>query len=320
MKASSSNQNYYVGIGWFLLSLVFSISLDVVQKYLGQNIPCVQITFMRFLFGTISLLPFMLYYGKSSFYTSRPSVHIFRGAMLFGGIALWCYGLKVVPLSMVTTVSFTIPLFTLPLAVVFLKEKVGVVRWTATLIGFIGILLVFNPTASEFNPSSLWLVAAALMFAGLDVINKRFIVKESMLAMLFYTALITMFLGVVPAFMVWVMPTFSQLCLLFLLGCGANLILFCLLKAFQRVEASAVAPFRYVEFILSSLCGFLLFHEAPTTATYWGLLIIIPSALYVIYAETHQRKTSIKVSSNEKANEETAAGKMLSSAEKSQSE
>lgn len=281
--------NFRLGVIWFILSLVVSIGNDVIQKHLGTNLPPEQVTFLRFCFASVALIPFMAYFGKKSFTTSRPLLHAARGALLFGGIALWCFSLNIVKLPVVTTFSFTIPLFTLVLAKIFLKENVTWQRWLATLAGFAGIAFVLDPGTSSFEPASLWIILAAVCFASLDVLNKRFVIQETMLSMLFYGGLATALIAAYPAYAVWVAPSLEQLALLALLGCGANLILFCLLKAFAQADASALAPFRYTELILSALAAYLLWNETLNVAFFVGVAIIIPTSMFVIYAEKNTK-------------------------------
>ncbi len=290
VNLASKRAVFFVSVAWFILSLVVSVSNDVLSKGLGSTMPAVQVAFFRFLFSTITLLPFMLYYGRSSFATQRPMVHVLRGSLLFFGITLWCYGLTVVPIAAATVINFTIPLFTLFLAALFLKERVGWNRWFATIVGFIGIYIVLSPGSVNFHSWSLMLLISSFMFAALDVINKKFVVKEGMLSMLFYSALITTILGIIPAWYVWQAPTLHDLMLLFALGAGANLILFLLLKAFSLVDASALVPFRYLEFIMSSIAGYLFFAEYPANEILLGAFVIIPASFFVAYVEARKQK------------------------------
>lgn len=280
---------YIQGITWFILSLAISVLNDVIAKYTGDNLPGIQVAFLRFTFSVITLLPFMFYYGKSSFNTERPSLHIIRGALLFVGITLWCYGLRVVPLASATVINFTIPFFVLFLASIFLKEKVGLMRWFATIVGFIGIYIVLDPNSSSFHMHSLILLISALMFASLDVINKKYVIKETMLSMLFYSALATTVMSMPFALYKWVTPSIQELGLLFVLGGGANLILFMLLKAFALVDASAAAPFRYVELFLSVLLGYYFFNEVLVSSFWLGAVIIVSSSFFVGYMESRRQ-------------------------------
>jgi len=283
--SNSANSKYVVGISWFILSLVVSNFNDVLAKHLGTDIHFAQTTFCRCFFGALSLIPFMMYYGRSSFATKRPVLHVIRGALLYFGISIWILGLNYVPITTATIMTFTIPLFILIMAPVFLGERVSKALWAATIIGFIGVVIVFNPGDQSFKPISMILLLSSLMFASLDILNKKFVVKESMLSMLFYSAIVTTILGAYPAYKFWGDVTSSQLLPLFVLGAGSNLILYCLLKGFELVNASAVAPYRYLELVISAFVGYIIFSEVPQMATYIGTLIIIPCTLYVASAQ-----------------------------------
>jgi S-adenosylmethionine uptake transporter len=207
--------------------------------------------------------------------------------MLVSAIALYCISLDKLPLSTVIAVNFTIPIFTLLLAYIFLKERIGKAELLATLACFVGICIVSEPTNLDFASYAIAiLVFSSIIFAGLDVINKKFVVKEGILTMLFYTAIVTLALIAVPAWIYWGEVKRTDWIFFVLLGCGANLLLYCILKAFERVEVSAIAPFRYIEFILSAVVGFLFFDEIPPWGTTLGACIIIPSTLYIILAES----------------------------------
>uniref|UniRef100_A0A7S0R3B2 EamA domain-containing protein n=1 Tax=Pyramimonas obovata TaxID=1411642 RepID=A0A7S0R3B2_9CHLO len=281
---------FLVGVMWFFAHQLIGVGNDVIMKYTGQNLAVAQVVFLRFLFATISMIPVMLASGMDSFKTDRIPLHIARSALLAGGIFMYCKGLTIAPIAMVTTLNFTIPLFTLVLAAFVLKEKVDATRWIGTLVGFAGVTVVVQPGAATFNPMYLIILVSAFMFASLDVLNKVFVGKESFWAMIFYTALFTTIICAIPAMGVWVAPTQMQLILLAILGGGANLLLYCLLKSFSLVDASALAPFRYVELIWSAAVGLLVFGEVPAMSTLYGALIIIPSTLYVVWAENRKAK------------------------------
>jgi len=134
-------------------------------------------------------------------------------------------------------------------------------------------------------------VASAVMFATLDIINKKLLTEdETLLSMLFYSAMGTAILGLIPALLTWETPTYHELFFLLLLGGGGSLLLFCLLKAFAATDVSALAPFKYFELILSGIFGLIIFHEFPTVSTLLGAAIIIPSTLYIAIFETRQQR------------------------------
>lgn len=281
MERSVINKNI-TGIFWFVVSLLISSGNDIITKYLSSNLSVYQVVFLRFLFGTLVLIPFMLH-KRDSFKTKVLGIQFIRGVLLFGGMLLWCKGLTLVKVSTATVVNFTIPIFVLILAAILLKETFNLVRFMATVFSLIGIVVVLGPASSDFNVLSMLLVISALMFASLDVINKKFISNEGMLVMLFYSSFFTMLLSAIPAYITWVMPSKSDFILFVILGIGANLILYCLLKSFEVVEASFVAPYRYLEFIFSAVMGYMFFAEIPDKATLYGAIVIVISTLIVVY-------------------------------------
>ncbi|MCX4079087.1 DMT family transporter [Rickettsia rhipicephali] len=278
-------KTYLTGIGWFLLSLVSSSANDVMSKYLGTRLHSFEVAFFRFFFSSIVLLPFVVYYGKNTLKTSRPFVHILRGLLLFFGMTSWTYGLTIVPVTTATVVSFSIPLFTLILAVFFLNENIIWPRWVVTVVGFIGLVVTLKPHAEDFNPEILYFVLAAISFAMLDIINKKFVIKESMISMLFYSAIVTAIVSLPVASQYWLTPSSFELALLFVLGSSGSLILFFLLKAFSMVDATATAPYRYLELVISAIAAYFIFNEFPDKSTLHGAVIIIPTTLFIIYSE-----------------------------------
>lgn len=286
-----NSKGFLQGIFWMVFVCIISNTNDILIKCVGGRLSGLEVAFFRFLFSALWLLPFMLARGKGSFHTQYPRVHFVRSLLLVLAMAPWCYGVASLPLTLATTISFTTPFFILPMAKLFLKEHVGWQRWAATLIGFGGILISVNPSGDAFNPMAFALVASTIMFASLDIINKKLLTEdESLLSMLFFSALGTAVLGLVPALLTWETPTLQELGFLALLGGGGSLILFCLLKAFAATEVSALQPFRYVELILSAIFGFIIFQEFPATSTLLGALVIVPSTLYIVFYETRQQK------------------------------
>lgn len=288
----ANSKGFFQGVFWMIMVCIISNTNDILVKFVGSRLSGSEVAFFRFFFSTLVLFPFMLVRGKGSFVTQYPKVHFVRSLLLVLAVAPWCYGISYFPLSLATTISFTTPFFVLPLAKIFLKEHVGLHRCVATLFGFLGIAVSLNFSSGDFNPMILTLVISTVMFASLDIINKKLLYDENLLSMLFYSALGTTLLGLIPALLTWETPTLQELGFLVLLGAGGSLILFCLLKAYAATEVSALQPFRYIELILSAVFGFVIFHEFPTNETILGALIIIPSILYIVFYETrHKKKT-----------------------------
>jgi len=285
-----TQKGYLQGAFWAIMITLSSSLNDVFIKFLGERLQVQEIVFFRFLFSTLVLLPFMLPKGAKYFKTSKPGLHLSRG--LIGAIALGlaAWGVTKLPLSTVATLGFTQPLFFLPLAVLFLKEHLDWQRVVATIIGFIGVAIIINPTDGVFNAYILIPIAATIMFAILDVYAKKMVAHDSKWTLMFYFGLATTILGAIPAFLVWQVPTVEELFFLFLLGVGANLIQVCLYMAFSATDAVALSPFKYTELIFASFFGFVFFGQLPAWQILIGAGFIIAGTMSITIHETSKDK------------------------------
>ncbi len=282
------NTSYMKGIAWFVASLIISNMNDAAAKLLVGNMNPMQVSSLRFFWSIISLLPPIFYYGASCLKTQSILIHVIRGSLFYVAISMWIWGVGIVPLSTVTTISFTVPIFVLILAPKFLKETVDKPLWISTIICLFGTMLALEPFKDNFKILSLILLASSFMFASLDVINKKYIVKEGMIPMLFYSAIVSFLCSIPGAAAVWISPSYTDLLILGLLGLGSNAILYCILAAFKHIGASALSPYRYLELILSLSVGYIYFNETPTLINCIGSLIIVLSTLYIAM---HQAKS-----------------------------
>jgi S-adenosylmethionine uptake transporter len=294
MASYTPHQRYCYGIVWFIFAMTISCCGDVLMKYLGVRLHPLEVTFFRFAFSALTLLP-VLCMRPAAFYTKRLPLHAARGIAFYVAITCWCIALTVVPVTTATTILFTMPMWVLLMAHLFLKEAIGWSRLLATVGGFVGIVFVMEPTAlNSFPIKGLLLLLATFIFSGLDIVNKYYVEKESMLSMLFYSAAATTLVAAIPASFYWQIPNSKEFWLLLLLGIAANLMLYCILKAFSFVEASAVSPYRYVELIISGIMGYLVFGDIPTLWMLTGAAIIIPCMFFILWYETkHLAKQEI---------------------------
>lgn len=289
---TNMNNRYPFAAFLFFAHIIIGVINDAISKKLGSNIPSYEIVFLRFAFSALSLLPILLL--NKSYKTKHLSLHITRGLLLFSGITIWCICLQHVPMITTSLIGFTIPIFFLILAYFFLDEKIGK-RWIISVIGFVGVIVALDVHNINFNPKSLLLIIGALSFAGLDIINKKYISKESTINMLFYSSFFTaIFSFGAVLYYGWVSPSLEQIILCMVLGIGANLLLWALLKSFSYADASALLPLRYSELIIAALFGYLFFEELPTKSIYWGALIIIPCNIFLIYIENKKNKSIAK--------------------------
>lgn len=276
-------RNNIIAISWFILSLFISVTNDATTKFLNGSTSAVVVSFWRFVFSTIVLLPIVFVFGLKSIKTSKIYYHALRGFLLAIAISLWAYGIKFVPISTVTLMSFTIPMFTVIMACVFLRERVSFSTIIATTIGFIGSIIALSPKSIAFSWNATIFLVASIFFATLDILNKKLInERENILPMMFFSNLFSaIFTVFIPGAIHSVFEiTVKELSILIVLGIGANLILFCIIKAFEKANAAFLAPIRYLELIISTIIGFIFFEEnLSINIVIGGSLVILSSIL-----------------------------------------
>ncbi len=289
-KRWAMSPGYFQGVFWALMTALVAVLNDVITKFVGTRLDGLEISFFRFFFSMMTVLPFMLTKGAADFKTTRPMLHLVRALLGVAAIGLYIYSLILLPLAEVVVFSFTQPLFFLPVALIFLGEKVPLRRWIAAGIGFVGICILIRPGTPSFNPYTVVPMISALMFAILDMLAKKMVIKESTKTLLFYFALGTTVASLGPALWVWKSPTGLELFWMFCLGAGANLIQVCLFKALSATQASRIAPFRYTELLFSIIFGYVFFNEIPSGYVLGGAALIIASTVTLAHLEARREK------------------------------
>jgi drug/metabolite transporter (DMT)-like permease len=280
------------GALWMIAAgLGFSV-MAVGIKLLGDRLDSFQIAFFRVVIGFLAILPFVAGTPLAQLKSRHLGVHFVRGVL--GLTAMYCsyYAIARMPLADYTALSFTKPLFATLLAVVVLGEIVRWRRWTATAVGFAGVLLMVRPGAGAFEPAALAALADAFSIAFLVTLVKRLPPRETPLGMLFYFGIFATALSVGPAVYVWRWPTAYEWALLLGVGILGALAQSFWIRAFRAGEASVVAPFDYLRLPLAAVIGVVAFAELPTPWTYVGAGVIVVSTLYIAHREAQLRRAS----------------------------
>lgn len=272
------------GAVWVLLSAFLFTGMSTLVKLLGGRLPSIEIAFFRNLTGLVFMLPFLLNAGGDTFKTSRPVFHLFRG--ICGSSAMMCgfYALVHLPLADANAISFARALFLVPMAFFFLSERVGVRRIAATVVGFVGVLMIVRPSGS-MEAASVVAVVGAMLVSGAVVCVKILSRTDGPGTLLFYSAVIGLFITTVPAILVWQWPSANDFWLLMAMGLFGVAAQTCFLKAYSVGEVTALAPFDYLRLILAGAVGFFVFADIPDLMTILGAMLIVISTLYITLRE-----------------------------------
>jgi drug/metabolite transporter (DMT)-like permease len=277
----------------FMCAGVFCLALgDAIAKWLGEVHSPLQIIFFRTLVSLplIALLA-RLGGGLSKLRTRRPFVHLVRGLIYTGTMGFFVLGLTLLPLAEATAIAFVAPLFVTLLSVPFLGERIDLPVVAASLVGFVGVLIVVRPGGAAFHPGSLVMIAAAAFYALLMLTSRLWGGREHLWAMVFYMTLVPLVVTTISLPWVWQTPRpWHWLGFLGagIVGVGATA---CLTMAFRHAPAAIAAPFDYTAMLWAVLLGWWFWGEMPDAWVYVGSVLIIGSGLAIAY---HDRRTTLK--------------------------
>lgn len=256
---------------------------DTIAKLLTDDFHPVQIIWFRqsgLLFGVFILLGI---HGFSILKTARLKLQLSRGVLVVCSSLLFVFAVTYAPIADATAASFVAPFFVTILGATLLKEQVGLRRWSAVVIGFIGALIIIRPGMSVIHPAVMLVVIAAALFSARQIIGRLLSDTDKTKTTIAYTALSASFVISLPLPFVWIMPSTAKLWgLLLLLGALTAVAEVLIIRALEVAEAAAVAPIHYTIIIWATLYGYLVFDQLPDTWTVLGTLIIVLAGFYTL--------------------------------------
>ena len=266
--------------------------MDAIAKYLSSELSFFQITWARYFFTVFFTFPFMFLFFKNQLkWTKNPKLQFYRGLSLFLANICFFYSISIISMAKALTLAFVAPLITTSLSPFFLGEKVGLRRWSAVIIGFLGILVVIRPGFIEFNFASIAAVGTGCFYGIYLIITRKLHSTDSPLLTLLLTGVVGTIIASFAVPIVWINPTVVQWSWLALMGIIACLGHILLIYSLQYADASKLAPFGYFEIVPNIVLGYYLFNDFLDYWSFLGLFIIISSGLYII-----RREYSIKYS------------------------
>lgn len=273
------------GAVWITLAGLLFTVMSAMVKSLGTRLDSLQIGFFRCAFGLLAVLPFMLRAGPAAFRTHRPLLHLWRGLLGTAAMFAGFYSITHLPLADATAIGFASSLFMIVLAVLFLGETVRWRRWTATVVGLLGVLVMVGPGGHGLSPAMAAALFGTVCVATVSVVIKKLSSTESPMTIVFSFGVVSTAASAVPAALVWQAPTAAELVVLVLIGIVGTVAQSCGIRGFRAGEATAVAPFDYSRLLFAGALGYLLFGDVPTPQTLLGAALIVGSTLYIARRE-----------------------------------
>ncbi|AYG68185.1 MULTISPECIES: DMT family transporter [unclassified Rhizobium] len=299
--AVSAQQNPLRGMTIMASAMILLPTMDAIAKYMAsfEGMSPGQVTFYRFFFQIVCMLPLLVTTtGRSAFSAKRPWMNLLRGALHGAASLLFFAAVKYMPLADVFAIYFVEPFMLTALSALFLGDKVGWRRWLAIVIGFVGAMIVIQPSFEIFGLKALLPVACAFLFALYLFMNRAVGEADSPLTMQVMAGVggtlfmaFVLFAGAsagIGDFEPSLPASALGLVLLLILGSISGYAHMLVVRAFRLAPLSLLAPFQYFEIISATVLGYAIFGDFPNLSKWIGIAIIVSSGLFIIWRERAQ--------------------------------
>ncbi len=273
------------GIVCYCVGMFFETAMDACSKWISTSYPMSQILFFRSLFA---LLPISLLIILSKDQWSSPGnikLQILRAISSALVFVFFVYSLRTMPLVNSVTLFFTTPFFMLLLSTFIFKEKIHINQWLAIACGFLGAIIIINPSLTNFDLITLFPIAAAFCCALFIIFSKLLSSEATTIATVFYGTIIVIIISSFWLPFTWVTIKSSDLIVFVMIGIFGGLATFFITLSVNYASVSTIAPFEYTALIWSVIFGLIIWGDIPTLAVIVGLIIISLSGLSIIYQE-----------------------------------
>ena len=258
---------------------------NAMIRVASEDIHTFEIVFFRNLFGLAAMLPLLAKSGPSMLRVSCPGALLTMSICHLAGMVCYFLAIAYLPLADVIALSFSKPLFVTLGAALILAELVKARRWSAVLIGFLGVLIVLRPGADVISPFALVVLAGTIMGAATSLMIKRLTGIESVSAIVWYQALFATTLSLPLCLLHWRMPDASEWMLLVVIGALGTVSWLTATRALALIDASAAAPFEFLRLPFAALIAYFMFAEIPKLTTWLGGAVIFAAAIYIARRE-----------------------------------
>jgi len=280
-----------LGIFYSVASTLLFSGVNALVKWEVAIYPVGEVAFFRSFFALIPCYLIILpRTGLAVLRTERRRDHLTRALSQLCSMMSIFLAFQLMPLAGVIAISFSAPLFTTLLSIVVLKEKVGIHRWSALVVGFLGVLFITKPGAGTLQSGALFALANAVLISTVAIAIRRMSVTESTETLTIYQlTLITLFTAMLLPFG-FAVPTWRDTLFMAAAGIANGVAQYWWTKSLHLAPPSAVVPFNYLALVWASVLGFLVWGDAPTRDLLIGAAVVIGSGLYILWRETIRQR------------------------------
>ncbi len=284
-------ENAVRGALWMTGASVMIAMSAICVRQLSGDFSSFQLVFFRTGIGILLLSPWMIRMGRrGTLRTTRLSLYVFRTALSYTGMVCVFYGIAHIPIGDVYALLFLVPLITVVLAVLLLKEQAGVHAWIACVVGFCGALVILRPGIIEISAAAGAVMYTAIAYAATNICIKSLSRTDTPVQITIFGYCLALPLSAVPALFVWQTPGWQDVPWILALGACQTLGGLCHARSVHAADARVVQPFNFLRLPVSVVLAWFLFAELPSPWTWLGAAMIFASSYYVLHRESAKRR------------------------------
>lgn len=276
------------------ISSFCAVLMSVFLKLAQSDANVYTVGFLRFFFGFLIILPFVL---SSRFYiykTNNFKFHLSRSIINVPMMILGFSALMYIPLEQIKAIGFLSPIIVVILSVIILKERIYIIRILALLIGFIGVLIILRPGLIEINIGAYMVLLSGLLWSTVIIITKFMSKEDSPMTILTYQYTLVSLFTLPLAVLFWTNPTFNVFFYSILAAITGTILHLCINHSYRLADLSVIQPVWFTQLIFASIFGFSIFGEIPDGWTWAGGILVFSSVLIITYRENYLKKDIAK--------------------------
>jgi drug/metabolite transporter (DMT)-like permease len=270
------------GALWMALGSTCYVISGSLARELGPVYSAFELTFIRAVIAVAIVAPMLMRAGRGVFRAQSHGLHVLNGIFTYAAVLCWFYAAARIPVEEFFALQFTTPLFTIALAMVILRQKVGAGHWFATFAGFAGVLIVLRPGLVEVSLGALATLASSFGYAGANTLIKLLSRHQRPMMIVFYVNLLMVPLSLPMALVEWRTPAWADWPLIVGMSVFSTIAFLAVARAIALTDARVVQPVNFIRLPLAAAIGFFFFNEAPDLWTWAGALVIFGCAYYVV--------------------------------------
>ncbi len=283
------NNNQFA-IFLIIISIIFGTLMGTFIKLAQEELNVFTTGFLRFFFGFLIIIPYILKTKFEVFSTKNLKIHILRSALNLPAMLLGFAALAMLPLEKMTAIHFIVPIIVTILAVIFLKEKIYLYRSIALLMGFLGMLIILRPGIIDISIGIYMALISSLIWSVVIILTKKVSKDDSAITILSHQYVYMSLFSFPLVIYFWDQPSLKTIIFILCAAMSGTILHIALNHAYKLVDVTMTQPYSFLGLVVSSIIGYFVFSDKPDFYTWLGASVIFCGVLLISYRELQLNK------------------------------